>query len=205
MTDTPDNKAGAPEGQPAGEASPQRAELLGATALTARVRCACGRRQDLERDDWQWFGVTLCPRCGQGILHDSLRAVSRREALTMIEGRKPTEGELRTLRRLELALRQFILRYDGGLRWHWAPTTNATAEEVGGLLAELDRSRRERGAPPVGASGRASPDAGGPGEGVGGVAGGEGWGGEGDGDEDFEGDEYEENSDDEDSSADADE
>jgi hypothetical protein len=155
-TDDPHNQTpAAAEEQPAGEPTPERAELLGTTALTARVRCPCGKRQDVDREDWQWNGVTICSRCGRGILDHSLSMVSRREALSMIDERKPTEGELRALRRMELALRDFVLRHGGHPRWYWSPQTNAMADEVGRLLTELDESRRDRGAPPVVATGRA--------------------------------------------------
>jgi hypothetical protein len=186
IDDPHDQTAAAAEEQPAGGTSTNRAELLGTTALTARLRCPCGKRRDVEREDWQWFGVTVCPRCGRGILHDSLRVVSRTLALSMIEERRPTEGELRALRRMELALRDFMLRYAGSLRWHWAPSTNSMADEVGRLLRELDRSRRERGAPPVVAGGRASLDEGEDGEAAeaeGDAAGEQGWAGDGEDDE----------------------
>lgn len=154
-TDDPRRQTGAPEGQPAGEPSPERAELLGTTALTARVRCPCGRRLDVDREDWQWVGVTICSRCGRGILDHTLRVVSRAQALSMLEGRKPTEGELRALRHMEMSLRHFMLRHGEHPRWYWSPPTNSLADEAGRLLAELDESRRDRGAPPVEASGRA--------------------------------------------------
>jgi hypothetical protein len=54
-------RAVAAEEQPAGEQTPARAELLGSTALTARVRCPCGKRQDVDREDWQWNGVAPAP------------------------------------------------------------------------------------------------------------------------------------------------
>jgi hypothetical protein len=150
MTNDPENQPGAPDEAPADEPTPaERADLLGSTALTARVRCPCGRRQDFDREDWQWFGVALCTRCGRGILHDSLRAVSRSEALRMIAERKPTQGELKALRRMELANRYFLLRYDEQPRWAWSPPTSRMAEEVRALVALLDTSRQERGAPPV--------------------------------------------------------
>jgi hypothetical protein len=76
----------------------------------------------------------------------------------MIEQRKPTEGELRALRRMELALRDFMPRYDAQPRWVWSPPTSRMAEEVRRLLAELDESRRDRGAPPVVSSGGAEVD-----------------------------------------------
>jgi len=155
ITEDPHDQTAAAEEQPAGEPTPERAELLGTTALTARVRCPCGKRQDVSREDWQWDGVTVCSRCGRGILDHSLRVVGRAEALSMIEERKPTEGELRALRHMEMALRDFVLRYEGHPRWYWSPPTNAMAGEVGRLLAELDESRRGRGTPPVVATGRA--------------------------------------------------
>jgi hypothetical protein len=148
-TDDPHDQTVTAEEQPAGEPTPERAELLGTTALTARVRCPCGKRQDVSREDWQWNGVTLCSRCGRGILDHSLSVVSRREALSMIGERKPTEKELRALRHMEMSLRHFILRHGEHPRWYWSPPTNAMADEVGRLLAELDESRRDRGAPPV--------------------------------------------------------
>jgi hypothetical protein len=154
-TDDPQRQTAAADEQPAGEPTSERAELLGTTALTARVRCPCGRRQDVDRGDWQWFGVVTCPRCGRGLLDHTLHVVSRPEALAMIEERKPTEGELRALRHMEMALRDFVLRYEGHPRWYWSPPTIRMAGEVGRLLSELDESRRGRGAPPVVASGRA--------------------------------------------------
>jgi hypothetical protein len=154
MNDDPHRQVGA-EGAPhEAETTTPRAELLGTTALTARVRCPCGKRQDVDREDWQWNGVATCSRCGRGILDHSLHVVSRREALAMIEERKPTEGELRALRRMELALRDFVLRHGGHPRWYWSPPTNAMADEIGRLLSDLDESRKDRGAPPVVASGR---------------------------------------------------
>jgi hypothetical protein len=144
----------AAEEQPAGEQTPARAELLGSTALTARVRCPCGKRQDVDREDWQWNGVATCSRCGRGILDHSLHVISRGLALAMIEQRRPTEGELRALRRMELSLRDFMPRYDEFPRWYWSPPTNRMADEVRQLIADLDESRRDRGAPPVVASGR---------------------------------------------------
>jgi hypothetical protein len=155
ITDDPHNQTAEADGQSAGGTSPERAELLGTTALTARVRCPCGKRQDVDREDWQWDGVAVCSRCGRGILHDSLRVVSRSQALAMVEERKPTEGELRALRHMEMALRDFMLRYGEHPRWYWSPPTVRMAGEVGRLLAELDESRRGRGAPPVVATGRA--------------------------------------------------
>jgi len=160
IDDPHDRTQPAADEQPAGGQSPERAELLGTTALTARVRCPCGRRQDVDRGDWQWFGVALCPACGRGLLDHSMNVVSRAEALSMIEERKPTEGELRALRHMEMALRDFTLRYGEHPRWYWSPPTNRMAEEVGRLLAELDESRRGRGAPPVIAGGRAFLDEG---------------------------------------------
>lgn len=160
MADNPQQQPAAADEQHAGEPAPERAELLGTTALTARVRCPCGRRQDVDRGDWQWFGVALCPRCGLGLLDHSLRVVGRAEVLAMIEGRKPTEGELRALRHMEMALRDFTLRYREHPRWYWSPPTIRMAGEVGRLLAELDESRRDRGAPPVVAGGRAFLDEG---------------------------------------------
>jgi len=154
-TDDPRDQIVTTDEQPAGEPTPERAELLGTTALTARVRCPCGKRQDVSREDWQWDGVTICSRCGRGILDHSLHVVGRREALSMIEERRPTEGELRALRRMEMALRDFVLRHGGYPRHYWSPPTNAMADEVGRLLTELDESRRDRGAPPVVATGRA--------------------------------------------------
>jgi hypothetical protein len=146
----------AAEEQPAGEQTPARAELLGTTALTARVRCVCGKRQDVDREDWQWNGVADCSRCGRGILDHSLRVVSPEEARSMVEARRPTADELRTLRHIELSLRDFMTRYDSHPRWYWSPTTNRMAGEVGCLLAELDESRLGRGAPPVVAVARAA-------------------------------------------------
>jgi hypothetical protein len=153
--DDPRDQTAAVDGQPAGDPAPERAELLGTTALTARVRCPCGKRQDVSREDWQWDGVTLCGRCGRGILDHSLCVVSRAQALSMIEARKPTAGELRALRHMEMSLRHFVLRHGEHPRWYWSPPTNAMADEAGRLLAELDESRRDRGAPPVVATGRA--------------------------------------------------
>jgi hypothetical protein len=158
--DDPHHQTAAAEGQPAGAESPERAELLGSTALTARVRCPCGKRQDVSREDWQWDGVTICGRCGRGLLHDSLRVVSRAQALSMIDERKPTGPELRALRHVEMSLRHFMLRHGEHHRWYWSPPTNALADEAGRLLAELDESRRDRGAPPVVATGRAFLDEG---------------------------------------------
>ncbi|HWS87984.1 MAG TPA: hypothetical protein VN282_13525, partial [Pyrinomonadaceae bacterium] len=148
----------------------------GTTALTARVRCPCGRRQDVDRGDWQWFGVALCPACGRGLLDHSMNVVGRPEALSMIEERRPTEGELRALRHMEMALRDFVLRYEGHPRWYWSPPTNRMAGEVGRLLAELDESRRGRGAPPVVATGRAFLDEEDESAEAGDVAGDEEWG-----------------------------
>lgn len=156
ITDDPQQQtAAAADEQPAGEDAPARAELLGTTALTMRVRCPCGKRLDVDREDWQWNGVAVCPRCGRGILDHSLLVVSRTQALSMIEGRKPTEKELRALRHMEMSLRHFILKYSEYPRHYWSPPTNRMADEVGRLLAELDESRKDRGAPPVEASGRA--------------------------------------------------
>lgn len=156
IIDDPHNELqpAAADEQPAGGQSPERAGLLGTTALTAHVRCPCGKRQDVDREDWQWDGVTICSRCGRGILDDSLRVVSRAQALSMIEGRKPTGGELRALRHVEMSLRHFMLRHGEHPRWYWSPPTNALADEAGRLLTELDESRRDRGAPPVVAGGR---------------------------------------------------
>ncbi len=140
--------------RPAGGDAPARAELLGTTALTMRVRCPCGKRIDADREDWQWNGVVICPRCGRGILDHSLHVVSRTQALSMLEERKPTESELRALRHMEMSLRHFTLRHGEHPRWYWSPPTNAMADEVGRLLAELDESRKDRGAPPVAAVGR---------------------------------------------------
>jgi hypothetical protein len=156
--DDPHDKTAAPDEQPAGEQTPDRAELLGSTALTARVRCPCGKRQDVSREDWQWNGVATCSRCGRGILDHSLHVVGRGLALAMIEQRKPTEGELRAMRRMELSLRDFMPRYDAQPRWVWSPPTSRMAEEVRRLLAELDESRRGRGAPPVVSGGGAEID-----------------------------------------------
>lgn len=154
ITDDPHSQTTtAADEQPAGGDAPARAELLGTTPLTARVRCPCGKRQDVDREEWQWFGVEICPRCGRGLLDHSLRVVGRREALAMIEERKPTEGELRALWRMEMALRDFVLRYEQHPHWYWSPPTNAMAGEVGRLLSELDESRKDRGAPPVVAGG----------------------------------------------------
>ena len=139
----------------------------------------------------------VCPRCGRGILDHSLRVVSADEARSMIEARTPTDVELRALRRMELALRDFLPHYDHHPRWYWSPPTSRLAEEVRRVLSDLDESRRGRGAPPVVVT--PAPDLDeeegedGEGEGRGGNADGE----EGDDDEDFEGDEYEDDSDDE--------
>lgn len=154
MTDDPQQQTGPPDEQPAGGEAPARAELLGTTALTMRVRCPCGKRLDVDREDWQWNGVAICTRCGRGILDHSLLVVSRTQALAMLEGRKPTEGELRALRHMEMSLRHFILRYGEYPRHCWSPPTNRMADEVGRLLAELDESRAGRGAPPVTAGDR---------------------------------------------------
>lgn len=178
ITDDPHNQTAAAEEQPAGDQTTERVELLGTTALTARVRCPCGKRQDVDREDWQWDGVAVCSRCGRGILHDSLSVVSRAQALAMIEGRKPTGGELRALRHVEMALRDFTLRHGEHPRWYWSPPTNRMAEEVGRLLSELDESRRDRGVPPVVGSGGAFLDEGDEGEsaeGEGDAAGDEEW------------------------------
>lgn len=166
ITDDPHDKTrtAADEEMPAGTDAPARAELLGTTALTMRVRCSCGKRQDVDREDWQWDGVTICARCGRGILDHSLHTVGRAQALAMIEERRPTEPELRALRRMELALRDFVLLHRGHPRWYWSPPTNRMAEEVGRLLTDLDESRRDRGAPPVVATGRAFLDEDGGGE-----------------------------------------
>ena len=153
MSNDPREQTGTPDVQPAGEPTPERAELLGTTALTARVRCPCGKRLDVDREDWQWNGVAVCPRCGRGLLDHSLHVISRREALSMLEERKPTEKELRALRHMEMSLRHFILRDGEYPRHYWSPPTNRMADEVGRLLDELDESRRDRGAPPVVASG----------------------------------------------------
>ena len=158
MTTEDPRQQTATEEQPAGEQAPERAELLGSTALTARVRCPCGKRQDVNREDWQWNGVAICPRCGRGLLDHSLHVISRREALAMIEQRKPTESELRALRHMEMSLRHFILKHSEYPRHFWSAPTNRMADEVGRLLAELDESRRDRGAPPVVAGGGAFPD-----------------------------------------------
>ena len=155
ITDDPQQHTAAAEEQPAGGGTPARAELLGTTALTMRVRCPCGRRMDVDREDWQWNGVAVCPRCGRGILDHSLHMISRSQALSMIEGRKPTEKELRALRHMEMSLRHFILKYSEYPRHYWSTPTNRMADEVGRLLAELDESRRDRGAPPVVAGGTA--------------------------------------------------
>jgi len=176
IDDPHDRTQPAADEQPAGGQSPERAELLGTTALTARVRCPCGRRQDVDRGDWQWFGVALCPACGRGLLDHSMNVVGRPEALSMIEERRPTEGELRALRHMEMALRDFVLRYEGHPRWYWSPPTNRMAGEVGRLLAELDESRRGRGAPPVVATGRAFLDEEDESAEAGDVAGDEEWG-----------------------------
>lgn len=164
ITDDPHNQPDAPDEQRAGEPATERAELLGTTALTARVRCHCGKRLDVDREDWQWDGVAICTRCGRGILDHSLHVVSRAQALAMIEERRPTESELRALRRMELALRDFVLLHGAHPRWYWSPPTNRMAEEVGLLLTDLDESRRDRGAPPVVATGRAFLDEDGEGE-----------------------------------------
>jgi hypothetical protein len=158
--DDPHDQTAAPDERPDGEQTPARAELLGTTALTARVRCPCGKRQDVSREDWQWDGVAVCSRCGRGILDHTLHVVSRAQALAMIEERRPTESELRALRRMELALRDFVLLHQGHPRWYWSPPTNAMAEEVGRLLTDLDESRKDRGAPPVVAVGRSFLDEG---------------------------------------------
>lgn len=194
MTDTPDSQSGAP----AGDKTPERAELLGTAALTARVRCPCGKRQDVGREDWEWFGVTVCPRCGRGILDHSLRVVDAEEARSMIEARRPTEGELRSLRRMELALRDFLPRYDHHPRWYWSPPTARLAEEVRRVLSDLDESRRGRGAPPVVVTPDVDEDEDEDGEG-------EGRRDEVDDDEGFEDEEFEGDDSDEDTSAGGDE
>ncbi len=149
-TEDPHNQtATAADEQSAGGASTDRAELLGTTALTMRVRCPCGKRLDVDREDWQWNGVVVCPRCGRGILDHSLHVVSRGEALAMIEERKPTEKELRALRHMEMSLRHFTLKHSEYPRHYWSAPTNRMADEVGRLLTDLDESRAGRGAPPV--------------------------------------------------------
>ena len=150
MTEDHDHEPGAPDGPTAGAPTPGRADLLGTTALTARVRCPCGRRQDLDREDWRWDGVAVCPACGRGLLHDSLRVVSRGRARDMREAHTPTAKELRALRRLELALRDFLPGYDEQPRCVWSPLTNRLADQIRRHLAELDEARRGRGAPPAG-------------------------------------------------------
>lgn len=153
-TDDPHNQTTtAAEERAAGGYAPERAELLGTTALTARVRCPCGKRQDVSREDWQWDGVAVCPACGRGLLDHSLLVVSRTQALSMIEGRKPTESELRALRHMEMSLWHFTLKHSEYPRHFWSAPTNRMADEVGRLLEELDESRRDRGAPPVVAGG----------------------------------------------------
>lgn len=149
MIDDPHDRAGAPDGQPAGEQTYGRAELLGTTPRTALVRCPCGRRQDFDREDWQWYGVARCSHCGRGVLDDSLVVVSARRARQMIRERTPTEAELRALRRMELAQRDFMLSYEAQPRWVWSLQTHRLADEVGPALGQLDASRRGRGAPPV--------------------------------------------------------
>lgn len=159
MTEDHDHEPGAPDGPTAGAPTPGRADLLGTTALTARVRCPCGRRQDLDREDWRWDGVAVCPACGRGLLHDSLRVVSRGRARDMREAHTPTAKELRALRRLELALRDFLPGYDEQPRCVWSPLTNRLADQIRRHLAELDEARCGRGAPPVVAPGPARAEA----------------------------------------------
>jgi hypothetical protein len=67
----------------------------------------------------------------------------------MLDARRPTERELRALRRMELSLRDFLLRHGEHPRWYWASPTNRMADEVTRLIADLDDSRHSRGAPPV--------------------------------------------------------
>lgn len=52
---------------------PPRADYLGSTALTVLVRCACGRRNYLERERWEYFGRAVFDNFRCVILYISLK------------------------------------------------------------------------------------------------------------------------------------
>ena len=124
-----------------------RAQHLGSTAVTTRLRCTCGHKADIYKYFWQRRGYVICDRCKSFILYHSLEVkASDWQGYASIDSR-PVAGELQAYKLLEEELRSFLRRYESQPEWLWAPQTTRMVEAVRPRLELLEELRRQNPQP----------------------------------------------------------
>lgn len=122
-----------------------RAQFLGSTAVTVRVRCRCGHKADFYRYFWQRRGYVICDRCKSFILYHSLEVRDAGwQGVLCLESQLESQsvaGELETQRLIEAELRDFLQRFYLHPEWQWAPRTVQLVRAVEPSLELLDELR----------------------------------------------------------------
>ena len=120
-----------------------RAQHLGSTAVTIRLRCSCGHRSDVYKYFWQRRGYIICDSCKSFILYHSLEVKEPDwQGFTTIDSQLVV-GEMGAYQAIEEELRLFLQRYDAIPHWLWSPQTTHLVRTLRPLLEELEELRRQ--------------------------------------------------------------
>ncbi|MDX6696057.1 MAG: hypothetical protein QOF02_3660 [Blastocatellia bacterium] len=120
-----------------------RAQHLGSTAVTIRVRCSCGQKADFYKYFWQRRGYVICDRCKSFILYHSLEVkASSWQGYAEINSQL-VAGELGAFQQIEAELRAFLQRYDAQPQWLWSPQTSQLVSGIRPQLERLEELRQQ--------------------------------------------------------------
>lgn len=120
-----------------------RAQHLGSTAVSIRIRCTCGHRSDVYKYFWQRRGYIICDSCKSFILYHSLEVKEPAwQGFNLIDSQLVV-GELGAYQAIEEEMRLFLQRYDAQPEWLWSPQTIHLVKTLRPLLEELEQLRRQ--------------------------------------------------------------
>jgi hypothetical protein len=120
-----------------------RAQHLGSTAVTIRLRCSCGHKADIYKYFWQRRGYVICDSCKSFILYHSLEIKAPSwEGFTAIDSQL-VAGELGAFQAIEKELRAFLHKYELQPEWLWSPQTISLVKRIRPKLDELEQLRRQ--------------------------------------------------------------
>jgi hypothetical protein len=120
-----------------------RAQHLGSTAVTIRLRCSCGHKADIYQYFWQRRGYVICDSCKSFILYHSLEIKEPSwEGFTSIDSQLVV-GELGAFQAIEKELRAFLHKYEQQPEWLWSPQTISLVKSIRTKLDELEQLRRQ--------------------------------------------------------------
>ena len=124
-----------------------RAQHLGSTAVTIRLRCSCGHRSDIYRYFWQRRGYIICDYCKSFILYHSLEIKEQAWQGYHFIDSQLVAGELGAYQTIEEELRSFLKLYDLQPEWLWAPQTARMVRVIREQLERLEQLRRQEPKP----------------------------------------------------------